>query len=406
MGEPTAMPFRTIRPAHRMEAFRYAVLDIAVLADEVARTRDDMLYLNLGDPLLYDFETPRHIVEAGARAMRDQHNSYAPPLGTPEALDAVMGHAERKGIGSVQSAFITTGATEAAELALTALVNAGESVLVPCPGYPLYTAVLARLEAKEVSYFLDEEHDWQPDLQDIRAKIDDTTRAIVLVSPNNPTGAVADRQTCQGILQLAREHDLVIIADEIYDRLLLDGQEHVSIASLDPAAPVVTINGLSKNYLGPGLRIGWGVVSGDAAQVLPLIDAVGKLLRARVCANHPLQAAIPAALDGPQDHIDSMIARLRRRRDITYDMLNAIEGITCARPTGAFYGFPRLHMEGGDDDWVKELIRQQGVVVVPGSGFGQAPGTKHFRIVSLPPEHVLIEAYERIAVFAESHGIR
>ena len=190
-----------------------------------------------------------------------------------------------------------------------------------------------------------------------------------------------------------------MIADEIYDKLLFDGQEHISLASLDPECPVVTFNGLAKNYVGPGWRIGWGIVSGLREQLADLIDAVNKLLRARLCANHPLQFAIPAALDGDDSHLPGMMKKLHSRRDLTYTMMNQIEGISCVKPGGAFYAFPKLEIDENDDTFVKALIKETGVVVVPGDGFGQVPGTKHFRIVFLPPEEILERAYNQIGDF-------
>ncbi len=393
-----------IKPASRTEHVRYAVRDIVVLAKEVALTGKEMLYLNIGDPNQYDFETPRPLIDAAYKAMLNNQCGYAPSSGTAEAISAVERYAVSKGIHNIHDIFITTGGSEAIELVLTALVEEGENVLTPAPGYPLYTAVLAKLRAVENPYYLSEEKDWQPDLEDIRAKINDKTRAIVLINPNNPTGSNCSRETLQELIGIAKEHNLVILADEIYDKLLFDGQAHTSIASLDPEAPVVTFNGLAKNYVGPGWRIGWGIVSGPKGEMADFIEAINKLLRARLCANHPLMAAVPAALDGDDAHLAGVLEKLHRRRDITYEMLNDIPGISCRKPGGAFYAFPKLEIEGSDEDFVKELIRATGVVVVPGEGFGQKPGTKHMRIVFLPTEPVLRRAYEQIGEFMAKYA--
>ena len=272
-------------------------------------------------------------------------------------------------------------------------------MLVPSPGYPLYTAVLARLEVRENSYYLDEAHGWQPSLSDIAAKITPRTRAIAIINPNNPTGSFCSRETLLGILDLARKHGLVVLADEIYDRLLFDGRAPLSIASLAPDVPCVTFGGLSKVYVGPGWRLGWGIASGPSDVLAPFLGALNQLLRARLCANHPLQAAIPEALDGGHPHLAEVMAKLTRRRDLTVEMLNAIPGISCVKPEGAFYAFPRLHITGSDTDWVHGLIRETGVVVVPGSGFGEVPGTQHFRVVFLPDERTLEKAYRQIATW-------
>jgi len=387
---------KPISVARRTEHVRYAVRDIVVYANEVAKTGKEMLYLNIGDPNQYDFETPKPLIDAAYKAMLNNKCGYSPSSGISEGLESIERYAASKGIKNIHDIFITTGGSEAIELVLTSLVDEGENILTPAPGYPLYTAVLAKLRAEENPYFLDEENNWQPDLEDMRSKINDKTKAIVLINPNNPTGSNCSLDLLNDLIELAMEHNLVILADEIYDRLLFDGQEHISIASLNPDCPVITFNGLAKNYIGPGWRIGWGIVSGPKELLSDLIEAVNKLLRARLCANHPLQYAIPAALDGDDAHLPGTMEKLHRRRDLTYKMMNEIPGISCVKPGGAFYAFPKIEIEGNDDDWVKGLIKETGVVVVPGDGMGQIPGTKHFRIVFLPPEDILEKAYNQI----------
>lgn len=388
-----------IRPAARTENIKYAVRDIIVIANEVARSGKEMLYLNIGDPNKFDFETPPHMVEAVHKALVDNKNGYSPASGIQEARDAVEREVARKGIGNVNDIFITTGASEAIEVCLSALADEGDNVLTPAPGYPLYQAVLAKLQVVENAYYLNENNGWQPDLDDIAGKINERTRAIVLINPNNPTGSVCTEETMRGIIKLAKEHNFVIFCDEIYDKLILDDRPHVSLASLDKDVPVITFNGISKSYLGPGLRIGWGVVSGDSDALRDYIEAINKILRARLCANHPMQFAVKPALEGDQSHLKSVREKLRSRRDLTTSMLNDIEGISCVKPEGAFYAFPRLHFDGSDEHFVKELIKATGVVVVHGSGFGQVPGTQHFRVVFLPPEHILKKAYASIGSF-------
>ncbi|MCR4439928.1 MAG: aminotransferase class I/II-fold pyridoxal phosphate-dependent enzyme [bacterium] len=388
-----------IVPARRTEKITYAVRDIVILAEQAAKQGKEMLYLNIGDPNAFDFQTPRHIIEATYRAMLRNMNGYSPSSGVQEARDSIARAARAKGIDNILDVFITTGASEAIDVCLTALANEGENVLLPSPGYPLYSALLNKLGVEVNEYYLDEESDWQPDVRDIAKKINGKTRAIVLINPNNPTGALYREEVLQNIIELALRHRLVIFADEIYDKLIFDGLRHVSIAALNAEVPVVTLNGLSKAYLVPGFRIGWGIVSGRAEWLKDYVEAINKLLRARLCANHPEQWAIRPALEGDQSHLEDVMARLTRRRDITVRMLNAIPGISCVKPQGAFYAFPRLDVDGTDDDFVRALILETGVVVVPGSGFGQKPGTKHFRVVFLPPEKVLESAYERIGEF-------
>jgi alanine-synthesizing transaminase len=371
------------------------------VADEVIKQGHKILPLNIGDPISFDFQTPSHVVAAVHKAMKDGRNGYAPSPGVKEALDAIRSEAAHKGIISVQDVFVTNGVSESVDICLTALVNPGENILTPCPDYPMYSAVLAKLGIELNTYFLNEDDGWQPDLVDIQRKITSRTRGIVLINPNNPTGSVCSRRMLEQMAELARRHNLVIFADEIYDKLILDDDEHISMASLAPDLAVVTFGGLSKNYLAPGWRIGWGIVSGEAATVKPYIEGMHRLLRARLCANHPEQYAIKAALEGPQDHLVEVRRKLRSRRDLTVKWCNSTARVSCVSPRGAFYAYPRLEIPEGDDIFVKELCLQKHVLAVHGSGFGQKPGTKHFRIVFLPDETTLTKAYAAIAEFIQ-----
>jgi len=387
---------REITAAARLENVRYAIRDLACYADQVAKQGYEVLPLNIGDPNVFDFVTPPHMIEAVYKAMRDGKNGYAPSPGIKEALDAIRGEAARKGISSVQDVFVTSGVSETVDQCLTALLNPGDDLLTPSPDYPLYSAVLAKMGLKLNTYDLNEADGWQPELSDIKRKITPRTRGIVLINPNNPTGSVCTRAMLETIGELARQHNLVIFADEIYDKLILDDDTCVSIAAIAPDVPVVTFGGLSKNYLAPGWRIGWGIVSGEAAAIKSYNEGIQKLLRARLCANHPEQYAIKAALQGPQDHLTEVRKKLRGRRDLTVRWANSTPRVSCVSPRGAFYAFPRIDIPEGDDVFVRELILQKHVMVVHGSGFGQKPGTKHFRIVFLPDESTLTRAYHAI----------
>ena len=393
------MSSKKIIPAVRTDNITYAVRDIVVLANEVANTGKEMLYLNIGDPNLYDFKPPVHLVKATYDAMMKNFNGYAPSTGIKEAVQAIEREAERKGITNVHDIFVTTGASEAIDICLTALVNDGENVLTPTPGYPLYTAIASKLSMMENPYYLDEENGWLPDIEDIKSKINDKTKAIVLINPNNPTGSLYTMENLNAIIELALEHDLVIFADEIYDKLLFDGKKHVSIASLNKDVSCITFGGLSKNYMVPGFRIGWGIVSGNGNVLKDYIEAINKLLRARLSANHPEQFGIAPSLLGDQSHLEEAKKKLTSRRDLTVEMMNAVPGISCVPPEGSFYAFPRLHNVTNDIIWVTELLKETGVLVVPGRGFGQYPGTSHFRIVFLAPENILEKAYKAIAGF-------
>jgi alanine-synthesizing transaminase len=405
LGTIVAEPFmptttvREVSAARRLDNVRYAIRDLAPLADQVTKQGHKVLTLTVGDPNIFDFETPAHVVEAVCKAMRDGKNGYAPSPGIPEAIEAIRGEAGRKGIENVQDIFVTAGASEAVDVCLTALLNPGDEILTPCPDYPLYSAVLAKLGIEIKTYLLNEDDGWQPDLVDLGQKITSRTRAIVLINPNNPTGSVCSRRMLQQIAEIARRNNLLVFADEIYDKLMLDGDEHLAMAAVAPDLPVVTFGGLSKNYLAPGWRLGWGIVSGEAAAVKPYIEGVHRLLRARLSANHPEQYAVKVALEGPQDHLIGVNAKLRARRDLTMKTCNSIPRMSCVAPRGAFYAFPRVDIPEPDEVFVKELLLQKHVLVVHGSGFGQKPGTKHFRIVFLPNEEILTRAYSAIADF-------
>ena len=340
---------REIAAAQRLDNVRYAIRDLACVADEVAKKGHKILPLNIGDPINFDFQTPAHLIEAVYKAMKDGKNGYAPSPGIKEAIDAIRGEAERKGITSVQDIFVTSGVSETVDICLAALLNPGDNLLTPSPDYPLYSAVLAKLGIELNTYALNEDDGWQPDLIDVHKKIGPRTRGIVLINPNNPTGAVCSRRMLEAIAELARRNNLVIFADEIYDKLILDDDPHISLASVAPDVPIVTFGGLSKNYLVPGWRIGWGVVSGDAAAVKPYVEGVHRLLRSRLCANHPEQYAIKAALEGPQDHLKEVAASCARAAISRMKWCGSTQRVSCVAPKGAFYAFPRLDIPEGDD---------------------------------------------------------
>lgn len=395
---------REIYAAKRLDNLRYAIRDLACVADEVIQQGHKVLALNVGDPLNFDFQTAPHIIEAAYKAMRDGKNGYAPSPGIPEALEAIRGEAARKGLTTVRDVFVTSGVSETVDLCISALVNPGEDILTPKPDYPLYSAVLCKLGIAINAYDLNEDDAWQPELADIERKRTPHTRAIVLINPNNPTGSLCSRQMLEQVAEIARRHNLVVFADEIYDKLILpdsngDVTPHIAFAAVAADVPCITFGGMSKNYLVPGWRIGWGIVSGDSAAVKPYTEGIHRLLRARLCANHPEQYAIKPALEGPQDHLIEVRRKLRSRRDLTQKWCKSTPRVSCVAPRGAFYAFPRIDIPESDEIFVKELIRQKHVMVVHGSGFGQKPGTQHFRIVFLPDEETLTSAYAGIADF-------
>lgn len=396
------MALSKIIPANRTVNITYAIRDIIVVAQEVAKTGKKLHYLNIGDPNVYDFVTPPAIIEATVKAMHDNKNGYSPSEGIPEAIDAIRMDAERKGIKNIQNIFVTTGAAEAIEICLAALLNSGDNFLMPSPGYPLYNAVQSKLETIPNHYNLDEENGWQPDLADIKAKVNSKTKAIVLINPNNPTGSVYSEEILRGILEIAIENDLVIFADEIYDKLLFGEKKMISIAALSEEASCITFSGMSKNYIAPGFRLGWGIMSGKKENMADYVDAINRMLRSRVSANHPEQYAIPVALNGDNSHLADVNRRLRERSDLVAEKISKIDGISLVKPEGAFYAFPKIDVKN-DWDFCIQLLKATGVIVVPGAGFGQKAGTSHFRIVILPTLDTLNIAFDYIADFYKDY---
>jgi alanine-synthesizing transaminase len=340
------------------------------------------------------------MIEAVQKAMADGYNGYCESLGIKPAVEAIRNEAERDGFKNIQSIFVCYGSGEAIDTCLTALINPGDNILTPSPEYPLYGAVLAKLSAEMNAYDLDEANGWQPDIADMERRINARTRAILLINPNNPTGAVYSRETLEKIADLARRHNLLLFSDEIYNKLIFDETaKHISIATLAPDIPCVTFNGLSKAYLVPGWRIGWGIATGPAEQINPYLESVHRLLRARLCAPHPFQFAIKPALEGTQDHLQWVNAKLRRRAKVTVDWAAETPRVNLVAPKGAFYAHPSLDIPEDDLTFVSELLRKKHVLLVHGSGFGQKPGTKHARIVTLPQEDVLTNAFAKIGEF-------
>ncbi len=406
MNATVTTAFPPIRTARRIDDVAYAVQDVVALARQAEAAGRKIISLNIGDPCQFDFRTPEVVVEAIVKALRDNKTSYSASEGIPEAREAIRRDAEeRKGIRGIREVLIGHGASEPIELLLTALLEPGEGVLVPSPGYPLYSAVLAKVGGRPVPYALDESNGWQPDLAHIERQVDARTRAIVVINPNNPTGSVAGRQTLEALLEIAARHQLLVLSDEIYDRMLIDEDTgFVSTAALRDDVPVATFAGLSKVWLGPGLRMGWTILSGPEDTLAPLIEAMGRLVRARLCASHPVQWAIKPALEGPNPHLAQVSAILRRRRDLTVARLNAIPGWSCVPPRGAFYAFPRFSLGALEDvELVRDMILQYGVVMVHGSGFGQAD-MNHVRIVFLPQEEVLEDAYAKLAEYSRGRA--
>jgi len=394
---------KKIMPSKRTENITYAIRDVVIAANKLQAQGKQILNLNIGDPNIFDFDTPEHMKEAVIKAMKDGHNGYSPANGTKEAIQAIKDEAERKGIKNIQEIFVSTGASEAIELCITGLLDTGDNILIPSPGYPLYSAVTAKLETIGRSYYLSEENDWQIDIEALESRITERTRGIIVINPNNPTGGLYTKETLLQVIELARKHSLVIFSDEIYDKLTFDGAKHISTASLADDVPIVTLNGISKSYVAPGWRLGWAIMSGPKEIIGDYIEGVMKMVRARLCANHPEQYAIKPALEGPQDHIPINIAKMQERRDLTFKRLNEIKHLSCVKPRGAFYAFPKINLDIDDREFTMKLLEETQVLVVFGSGFGQKPGTAHFRVVFLPQMDILAKSYDKLEEFINKY---
>ncbi|MEN3069004.1 pyridoxal phosphate-dependent aminotransferase [Uliginosibacterium sediminicola] len=383
---------------------------------ERARQMEDegqrIIKLNIGNVAVFGLEPPEEIVRDMIRNLPDSAG-YTDSKGLFAPRKAIMHYTQQKGIANVtiDDIYLGNGASELIVMSMNALLNPGDEVLIPAPDYPLYTAAVALSTGTPVHYICDESVGWMPDIADMRSKITPNTRAIVVINPNNPTGALYPREVLEQIVQVAREHQLIIFADEIYDKTLYDDAEHVSIASLADDVLFLTFNGLSKNYRSCGYRSGWMIVSGDKRYARDYIEGLNMLASMRLCANTPGQLAIQTALGGYQS-INDLVkpgGRLRRQRDLAYELLNAIPGVSCVKPQAALYLFPKLdpaiYPIEDDQQFILELLEAERVLLVQGTGFNWKK-PDHFRVVFLPHEDDLREAIGRIARFLESYRKR
>ncbi|MFF7992854.1 pyridoxal phosphate-dependent aminotransferase [Kitasatospora xanthocidica] len=386
---------------------RGPVLDEAMRLEEQGHR---ILKLNTGNPATFGFEAPPEILQDILRNLSTAHG-YGDSKGLLSARRAVVMHYEDRGLHglSVDDVFLGNGVSELIQLAMTALLDDGDEVLVPAPDYPLWTASVSLAGGTAVHYRCDEQSEWYPDLADIEAKVTDRTRAIVVINPNNPTGAVYPREVLEGIAGIARRHDLVVYADEIYDKILYDDAEHVPLATLAPDLLCVTFNGLSKAYRVAGFRSGWMVLSGDRSRARSYIEGLTVLASMRLCANMPAQHAVAAALGGRQSIRDLVLpgGRLLASRDAAYELLNQIPGVSCVKPKGALYAFPRLdpkvHKIKDDARMVLDLLRSQRILLVQGTGFNW-PEPDHFRLVTLPRAEEITDAVTRIGDFLAGYA--
>jgi len=405
-----------MQPIHKSQKLANVCYDIrGPVLDHAKRMEDEghrIIKLNIGNPAPFGFFAPDEIT-ADMIANLTQASGYSDSKGLFAARKAVMHYAQEKLLPAVgmEDIYIGNGVSELIVMAMQALLDAGDEVLVPAPDYPLWTAAVSLAGGHAVHYRCDESVGWMPDIDDMRAKITPNTKAIVVINPNNPTGAVYPEPVLQAIVEVAREHGLIIYADEIYDKVLYDEATHTSIASLAPDLFCVTLNGLSKNYRAAGFRAGWLIVSGEKKHAKDYIDGLNMLASMRLCANVPSQYAIQTALGGYQS-INDLVAptgRLGRQRELAYQLLTDIPGVSCVKPQGALYMFPRLDPEvypiKNDQQFILDLLLEEKVLLVQGTGFNWiAPD--HFRVVFLPNTDDLTEALGRVGNFLGNYRKR
>ena len=401
---------RTFTKSHKLDNVLYDVR--GPVADEAARMEaagTHILKLNIGNPAPFGFRTPDEVVYDMSQQVPDTEG-YSPSKGLFSARKAIMQYAQLKNIPnvSIDDIYTGNGVSELINLSLSALLDNGDEVLVPSPDYPLWTACVNLAGGTAVHYVCDEDSEWYPDIDDMRSKITDKTKAIVIINPNNPTGALYPKEVLQQIVDLAREHQLMIFSDEIYDRLVMDGLEHISIASLAPDLFCVTFSGLSKSHMIAGWRVGWMVLSGNKRLAKDYIEGLNMLANMRMCSNVPAQSVVQTALGGHQSVKDYLVpgGRIYDQRELVYNMLNDIPGITAVKPKAAFYIFPKIDVKKfnihSDEQFALDLLHDKHILISHGGAFNwQEPD--HFRVVYLPRISMLKETIGEIGDFFSTY---
>lgn len=401
---------RTFTKSHKLDNVLYDVR--GPVADEAVRMEaagTHILKLNIGNPAPFGFRTPDEVVYDMSQQLPDTEG-YSPSKGLFSARKAIMQYAQLKNIPnvSIDDIYTGNGVSELINLSLSALLDNGDEVLVPSPDYPLWTACVNLAGGTAVHYVCDEDSEWYPDIDDMRSKITDKTKAIVIINPNNPTGALYPKEVLQQIVDLAREHQLMIFSDEIYDRLVMDGLEHISIASLAPDLFCVTFSGLSKSHMIAGWRVGWMVLSGNKRLAKDYIEGLNMLANMRMCSNVPAQSVVQTALGGHQSVKDYLVpgGRIYDQRELVYNMLNDIPGITAVKPKAAFYIFPKIDVKKfnihSDEQFALDLLHDKHILISHGGAFNwQEPD--HFRVVYLPRISMLKETIGEIGDFFSTY---
>ncbi|NSG10978.1 aminotransferase class I/II-fold pyridoxal phosphate-dependent enzyme [Blautia producta] len=397
---------RTFKKSSKLDNVLYDVRGPVVdEAERMAAAGTQVLKLNIGNPAPFGFRTPDEVIY-DMRQQLTECQGYSPAKGLFSARKAIMQYAQLRKIPnvSIEDIYTGNGVSELINLCMSALLDDGDEILIPSPDYPLWTACATLAGGKAIHYICDEQSDWYPDMDDIRKKINDRTKAIVIINPNNPTGALYPKEVLQQIVDIAREHQLIIFSDEIYDRLVMDGEQHVSIASLAPDVFCVTFSGLSKSHMIAGFRIGWMILSGNKRIAQDYIEGLKMLSNMRLCSNVPAQSIVQTALGGHQSVNDYIVpgGRIYEQREYIYNALKDIPGISVVKPKAAFYIFPKLDKKKfnlvDDERFALDLLRDKKILVVHGGGFNWKE-PDHFRIVYLPRIEVLKESMEKLGDF-------
>ena len=383
----------------KVAGVEYAIRDIVSAAREIERQGKKVDYLNIGDPVQFGFQPPDNVKQALVDAINSGNNFYAQSEGLPELLDEIAKKENSKGLSiSSENVIVTNGVSEGLDMVISSIVEDGDEVLLPGPYYPPYASYVRLHGGKPIEFAVNLQNS-QPNIDDIRSKITAKTVAICLISPNNPTGLIFGENSLKQIVNIANEHNLYIICDEIYDKIVFD-QKFTGIGKVAGDSPVIILNGFSKVHLMSGWRIGY-IAFNDSSQLDSIRENLPKLARVRISTNLPVQHAALESLRGPQDYISEFVSELRSHRDYVIKRLNSMNNISCSSPQGAFYAFPKIENNtyASDKDFALELLKQKGVLTVHGSGFGTQYGSGHFRIVYLPNMEILESSMDKIEDF-------
>ncbi len=390
--------------SRRVKDLEYAIRDVALVADEVQKSGKEIINLNIGDPAKYDFDTPKYISQALAESTISGQNYYVDSLGVRELREEVCRYENNKNSINLQpdDVLITSGVTEGIYFLLAGLMENNNEILIPGPSYPLYINYSRFFDGKPIEYQLDEEYDWAPNVEDLRKKITPKTQAILISSPNNPTGVLYDPKKVREILDIAGEYDLPVLSDEIYDQIIFEKQ-YTCPATLSKDIPIIGLNGFSKAHMATGWRLGYMYFHDPQGKLIELKEGIEKIARSRLCANSNAQYAAIEALKNPGPHTEEMVKKLKIRRDYSYKRLRQIEGVHCINADGTFYLFPKIEFEEfpqwkNDKEFVIDLLKKTGVCTVYGSGFGNY-GKNHVRFTFLPDLKTLEVAYNYVEDF-------